>query len=233
MNDLIQTLARELDAAPGARGKCGPADRRGGHHPLHRPIPEGAARLYGRPAAAPAGRPPAISPGPGRPERGRSAPPSRGRASSPRTCPPHWTPPPRWRRWRTCTAPISRSGAPAPPWPGRRDWSLWPPWPRPGGPRWIWSGPHRTMWTRKGGGDGGRPHSRGPATSWLRRSPTGPTCGRSCASCTSRRGVLTSKAADKEPEDSVYRLYYDFKCPVSRVQGYQTLAINRGSGRSC
>ena len=43
-----------------------------------------------------------------------------------------------------------------------------------------------------------------------------------------RRGVLTSKAAGKEPEDSVYRLYYDFKCPVSRVQGYQTLAINRG-----
>ena len=43
-----------------------------------------------------------------------------------------------------------------------------------------------------------------------------------------RRGVLISKAAEKEPEDSVYRLYYDFKCPVSRVQGYQTLAINRG-----
>ena len=43
-----------------------------------------------------------------------------------------------------------------------------------------------------------------------------------------RRGGLTSKAAGKEPEDSVYRLYYDFKCPVSRVQGYQTLAINRG-----
>ena len=43
-----------------------------------------------------------------------------------------------------------------------------------------------------------------------------------------RRGVLVSKAADKEPEDTVYRLYYDFKCPVSRVQGYQVLAINRG-----
>ena len=43
-----------------------------------------------------------------------------------------------------------------------------------------------------------------------------------------RRGVLTSKAADKEPEDTVYRLYYDFKCPVSRIQGYQVLAINRG-----
>jgi uncharacterized protein len=43
-----------------------------------------------------------------------------------------------------------------------------------------------------------------------------------------RRGVLVSKAAAKEPEDSVYRLYYDFRCPVSRLQGHQTLAVNRG-----
>ena len=43
-----------------------------------------------------------------------------------------------------------------------------------------------------------------------------------------RRGVLISKAAEKEPEDSVYRLYYDFSCPVNKVQGYQILAINRG-----
>ena len=43
-----------------------------------------------------------------------------------------------------------------------------------------------------------------------------------------RRGVVVSKAADKEPEDTVYRLYYDFKCPVSRIQGSQGLAINRG-----
>lgn len=43
-----------------------------------------------------------------------------------------------------------------------------------------------------------------------------------------RRGMLVSKAADKEPEDTVYRLYYAFSSPVSRVQGYQTLAINRG-----
>ncbi len=28
-----------------------------------------------------------------------------------------------------------------------------------------------------------------------------------------RRGMLVSRAADKEPEDTVYRLYYDFKCP--------------------
>ena len=43
-----------------------------------------------------------------------------------------------------------------------------------------------------------------------------------------RRAMLVSKAAEKEPEDSVYRLYYDFKCPVNRVQGYQVLAVNRG-----
>jgi len=43
-----------------------------------------------------------------------------------------------------------------------------------------------------------------------------------------RRAVLVSKAADKEPEDTVYRLYYDFKCPVSRLQGHQILAVNRG-----
>jgi len=43
-----------------------------------------------------------------------------------------------------------------------------------------------------------------------------------------RRATLVSKAAEKEPEDTVYRLYYDFKCPVNRIQGYQILAINRG-----
>ena len=43
-----------------------------------------------------------------------------------------------------------------------------------------------------------------------------------------RRALLVSKAAKADPEDSVYRLYYDFKSPVSRVQGYQVLAINRG-----
>jgi len=43
-----------------------------------------------------------------------------------------------------------------------------------------------------------------------------------------RRACLVSKAAGEEPEDTVYRLYYDFRCAVSRVQGYQILAINRG-----
>ena len=42
------------------------------------------------------------------------------------------------------------------------------------------------------------------------------------------RASLVSAAAAKEPEDSVYRLYYDFKAPVSRAQGHQVLAINRG-----
>ena len=43
-----------------------------------------------------------------------------------------------------------------------------------------------------------------------------------------RRGVLVSRAAEKEPEDTVYRLYYDFRTPVNRVMGHQVLAINRG-----
>ena len=40
------------------------------------------------------------------------------------------------------------------------------------------------------------------------------------------RGSLRSEAAGGE--DSVYRLYYDFVQPLSRLQGHQILAINRG-----
>ena len=43
-----------------------------------------------------------------------------------------------------------------------------------------------------------------------------------------RRGGLVSKAAQAEPEDTVYRLYYDFRCPVSRLHGHQILAMDRG-----
>ena len=39
-------------------------------------------------------------------------------------------------------------------------------------------------------------------------------------------GRLRSLAATEE--DSVYRLYYDFEQPLSRLQGHQILAINRG-----
>nr|WP_325193595.1 Tex family protein [uncultured Oscillibacter sp.] len=41
-----------------------------------------------------------------------------------------------------------------------------------------------------------------------------------------REGKLCSQAAVEE--DSVYRLYYDFAQPLSRLQGHQVLAINRG-----
>ena len=40
------------------------------------------------------------------------------------------------------------------------------------------------------------------------------------------RALLTSAATGEE--DSVYRLYYDFSQSVSRLQGHQILAINRG-----
>ena len=41
-----------------------------------------------------------------------------------------------------------------------------------------------------------------------------------------REGRLVSQAAGEE--DSVYRLYYDFSHPLSRLQGHQVLAVNRG-----
>ena len=42
-----------------------------------------------------------------------------------------------------------------------------------------------------------------------------------------RRGSLVCKAADPEA-DSVYKLYYDFSQPISRLLDHQILAMNRG-----
>ena len=42
----------------------------------------------------------------------------------------------------------------------------------------------------------------------------------------SRKGTVVSRAASEE--DSVYRLYYEFAQPVSRLQSHQILALNRG-----
>ncbi|WP_302496322.1 Tex-like N-terminal domain-containing protein, partial [uncultured Flavonifractor sp.] len=43
-----------------------------------------------------------------------------------------------------------------------------------------------------------------------------------------KKGYLVSAAAAKERSDTVYRLYYDFRSPINRLQGHQILAINRG-----
>ena len=42
-----------------------------------------------------------------------------------------------------------------------------------------------------------------------------------------RQAIMTVQATDPE-NDSVYRLYYSFTSPVSRLQNHQILAINRG-----
>ena len=42
-----------------------------------------------------------------------------------------------------------------------------------------------------------------------------------------RRGTMGCQAADPE-KDSVYRLYYDFSAPVSKIQDHQIMAMNRG-----
>ena len=44
---------------------------------------------------------------------------------------------------------------------------------------------------------------------------------------TNRRASMLCKAENPE-SDSVYRLYYDFSLPLSRLQDHQILAINRG-----
>lgn len=43
-----------------------------------------------------------------------------------------------------------------------------------------------------------------------------------------RKGLLICKAEDGAEEDGVYKLYYDFSQPVSRILDHQILAINRG-----
>ncbi len=47
-------------------------------------------------------------------------------------------------------------------------------------------------------------------------------------SLVNRQGVLLCKAAEDAEENGVYKLYYDFSQPISRVLDHQILAINRG-----
>ena len=43
-----------------------------------------------------------------------------------------------------------------------------------------------------------------------------------------KKGVFTCKAAENAEEAGVYKLYYDFSQPISRLLDHQILAINRG-----
>ena len=43
-----------------------------------------------------------------------------------------------------------------------------------------------------------------------------------------RKGIFTCKAEDDAEENGVYKLYYDFSQPLSRMLDHQILAINRG-----
>lgn len=54
-----------------------------------------------------------------------------------------------------------------------------------------------------------------------------PTIRKSLRELIARKGTLVTKAVDPE-EDTVYRLYYDFNTPISRLMDHQILAINRG-----
>ena len=43
-----------------------------------------------------------------------------------------------------------------------------------------------------------------------------------------RKGIFICKAAENAEENGVYKLYYDFSQPISRLLDHQILAINRG-----
>ena len=90
------------------------------------------------------------------------------------------------------------------------------------------SGGRWTFWTRTRGWRRRRTPFRGPATSWPSDISDDADIRRELRQLYLRRGMLVSRAAAKEPEDTVYRLYYDFKVPVGRAQGHQVLAVNRG-----
>ncbi len=47
-------------------------------------------------------------------------------------------------------------------------------------------------------------------------------------SVTMRKGIFTCKASGEAEEDGVYKLYYDFSQPISRLLDHQILAMNRG-----
>ncbi len=61
--------------------------------------------------------------------------------------------------------------------------------------------------------------------------PTTPTSAKSLRELVMRRGTLTCTAAEDAEADGVYKLYYDFSQPISRVLDHQILAMNRGEKR--
>ena len=154
-----------------------------------------------------------------------------GRAGTPPSTRPRRSP-----RSRTSTAPTSPSAARARPSPGKRASSRWRTLslrqtlrhgPRPR--RW----PQDYLDPDKGVGDAGRRAGRARPTSSPSASPTTRPCARACAALMQRRRARRTSAAAKEGgrETAVYRLYYDFSQPISRLQGHQILALNRGETR--
>ena len=167
MDAILQTLARELERSPehvqnvvtlideGATIPLSPATARSSTAPWTTSCCAGWRTAFS-------------TCGTWRPGRGRSPPLSRTRASSPRSSPTPSLRPPLWRRWRTCTAPISqkrRTRATI-----AREKGLEPlarllsaQGPAVDPVRRPW-----TFWTRTRGWRRRRTPSRGPVTSWPR-----------------------------------------------------------------
>ena len=134
----------------------------------------------------------------------------------------------RWRRWRTCTAPISRSAAPGPPRRRKRGWSLWQRCCSPrsgtapaGGGGTAASSTRRRGWRRVAGRPAGRQRHHCRADLRRRRRPQEPagaagTPGNRCALWPPRRRTASTACT------------MTLNQSLSSLQGHQILAINRG-----
>ena len=221
MQTIAELLAQELGASPvhvaerhrpaGSRATpspSSPATARSCHGSMDDTDPAHAGRpadLSAQSGQAPAGgaRPPST-------EQGKL---TRGAGRR------HRQRPRRWRRWRTSTAPISRSAAPVPPWPVKRDWSRWRSccWrsgrdcPDPLQAAQGFIDPEKGVETAADA-LAGRQRHRGRAA--CRTTP--PSARRLRELCCTVR-ALAAESGRQGRRTRVYRLYYDFEQPLAQA----------------
>ena len=124
------------------------------------------------------------------------------------------TPPPPWRRWRISTAPYKQKRRTRATVARERGWSLWPscssPRPRTAlrrrGPPGPLIDPEKGVETAEDALQGSQRHHR---RAHLRRRGHP----QRLRELVWKKGYLVSAAAAREPEDTVYRLYYAFRSP--------------------
>ena len=218
---IIEQLARELDRPVEHIENVRQTARRGQHHPVHRPLPQGAARLDGRsPPCATLEERLALSA-----QSRQNARRALRRASHEqeqadrRACRRHRRGADARPRSRIFTVPTSPSAAPARPSPRKR--GLEPlaallfaqerDCPRPEEAAADYLSAEKGVETVADALQG----ANDIVAEWI--SDDAAVRKSRCGSCWSSAACSASLAATEE--DSVYRLYYDFEQPLSRLPG--------------